>query len=159
MRLYRNMKIKVCSLEGETDFFDIVAGVLQGDTLAPYLFIFCQVSGLRTLIDLIKENGFTLEKARRRWYLANTTTQAETLLHSPEQGAGGIDLHMNTNKMEYMFFNQEEAISTLNSGLMKLVDKFMYLNSSSSSSISSVESDVSMHWAKAQAIIDRLLII
>ena len=25
----------------ETDFFNIVAGVLQGDTLAPYLFIIC----------------------------------------------------------------------------------------------------------------------
>ena len=32
------MKIKVHFLDGDTDYFDIVAGVLQGDTLAPYLF-------------------------------------------------------------------------------------------------------------------------
>ena len=33
--LYENMGIKVCSPDRDTDFFDIVAGVLQGDTLAP----------------------------------------------------------------------------------------------------------------------------
>ena len=39
--LYRNTKIKVRSPDGDTEYFDIVAGVLQGDTLAPYLFIIC----------------------------------------------------------------------------------------------------------------------
>ena len=41
MMLYKNTKVKVCSPDGDTDYFDIVAGVLQGDTLAPYLFIIC----------------------------------------------------------------------------------------------------------------------
>ena len=35
----------------ETDYFNIVAGVLQGDTLAPYLFIICLDYLLRTSID------------------------------------------------------------------------------------------------------------
>ena len=39
--LYRNTKVKVWSPDGDTEYFDIVAGVLQGDTLAPYLFIIC----------------------------------------------------------------------------------------------------------------------
>ena len=43
----------------ETDFFDIVAGVLQVDTLDPYLFIISPDYALWTSIDLIKENGFT----------------------------------------------------------------------------------------------------
>ena len=38
MMLYRNTKVKVCS-DGDTDYFDILGGVLLGDTLAPYLFI------------------------------------------------------------------------------------------------------------------------
>ena len=46
--LYRNTKVKVRSPDGDTDYFDIVAGVLQGDTLAPYLFIICQDYVLRT---------------------------------------------------------------------------------------------------------------
>ena len=38
MILYRNTKVKVRSPDGDTEYFDIVAGVLQGDTLAPYLY-------------------------------------------------------------------------------------------------------------------------
>ena len=41
MMLYRNRKVKVRSPDGDTDYFSIVADVLQGDTLAPYLFIIC----------------------------------------------------------------------------------------------------------------------
>ena len=39
MMLYRNTKAKVHSLDGNTDFFDSVSGVLHGDTLGLYLFI------------------------------------------------------------------------------------------------------------------------
>ena len=39
MMLCRNIEVKVCSLDGDTDYFGIVTGVLQGDTFAPYLFI------------------------------------------------------------------------------------------------------------------------
>ena len=47
--LYRNTKVKVHSPDGDTEYFDIVAGVLQGDTLAPYLFAICLDYVLRTL--------------------------------------------------------------------------------------------------------------
>ena len=50
---------------GDTEYFDIVAGVLQGDTLAPYLFIICLDDVLRTSIDKIRENGFELTKQRK----------------------------------------------------------------------------------------------
>ena len=62
----------VHSSDGDTDFFDIVAGVLQGDTFALYLFILCLGHVLRTSIDLIKENGFILKKARSKLYPAKT---------------------------------------------------------------------------------------
>ena len=39
--LYKNTKVKVRSPDGDTEYFDIVAGVLQRDMQAPYLFIFC----------------------------------------------------------------------------------------------------------------------
>ena len=109
------------SPDGDTEYFDIVAGVLQGDTLAPYLFIISLDYVLRTSIDKIRENGFELTKKRRRKYstktitdadygddieiLANIPNQAETLLHSLERAAAGIGLHVNVHKTEYMCYN------------------------------------------------------
>ena len=46
------MKITVRSLDGGTDFFDIVVGVRQGDTSEPYLFIICKDYVLIMSIDL-----------------------------------------------------------------------------------------------------------
>ena len=53
--LYKNTKVKVRSQSGDTNFFDTVAGVLQRDTLAPYLFIIYLDYVLPTSIDLMKE--------------------------------------------------------------------------------------------------------
>ena len=64
MILYRNTKVKIRSPDRDTDYFNIVAGELQGDTLAPYHFIICLDYVLRTSIDKIKENGFELTKKR-----------------------------------------------------------------------------------------------
>ena len=171
MMLCKNAKVKVRLPDGNTDYFDIVAGVLQGDTLAPYLFIICLDYMLQISIDLMKENGFTLAKERSRRYptqtipdvdytnnivlLANTPTQAKSLLHSQERAAGGIGLHVSTNKTEYICFNQRGDISTLNSGPLKLVDKFTYLGSS----ISSSENDINTRLAKAWTAIDGLPVI
>ena len=147
--LYKNTKVKVRSPDGDTEHFDIVAGVLQGDTLAPYLFIICLDYVLRTSIYQIRENGFELTKKRSRRYpvktitdadyaddialLVNTPNQAETLLHSLERAAAGIGLHVNAHKTEYMCYNQTGNISTLDATSLKLVDKFTYLGSSVSS--------------------------
>ena len=60
MMFYKNIKVKVRSLDGDTDFFDIVAGVLQAETLAPYVFIICLDNVLRMWSDLMKINGLTL---------------------------------------------------------------------------------------------------
>ena len=77
MMLYRNTKVKVLSLDGDRDYFDIVAGVLQGNKLSQYLFIFCLDSVLRTSIDKIKDNGFKLTKERSRRYPAPTITDTD----------------------------------------------------------------------------------
>ena len=160
--------MKVCSPDGDTEYFDIVAGVLQGDTLAPYLFIICVDYMLRTSIDKIKENNFELTKKRSRRYptktitdtdniaiLANTPNEAKTLLHSLERAAAGIGLHVNAHKTEYMNYNQTGEITTLDGTPLKLVDKFAYLGST----VSSTEKDIDTRLMKAWTAIDRLSII
>ena len=57
MMLYRNIEFKVYSPDSDTDFFDIVFGVLQEDTLAQYQFIISLDYILQTSVDLMKENG------------------------------------------------------------------------------------------------------
>ena len=164
--LYRNTKVKVRSPDGNTEYFDSVAGVLQGDMLAPYLFIICLDYVLRTSIDKIKENGFELTKKRSRRYpdadytddiaiLANTPDQAETLLHSLEQAAAGIGLYVNAHKTEYICYNQTEDISTLDGTPLKLVDKFTYLGSS----VASTKKDIDTRLTKAWTAINRLSIV
>ena len=41
MMLYTFTSSMVRAPDGDTDLFEITSGVLQGDTLAPYLFIIC----------------------------------------------------------------------------------------------------------------------
>ena len=145
--------------------------MLQGDTLAPYVFIIFLDYVLRTSIDNIRENGFELIKKRSRRYpaktitdtdyaddialLANTPNQAETLLHSLERAAAGIGLHVNAQKTEFMCFNKKGDISTLDGTSLKLIDKFTYLGSS----VSSTEKDIDTRLTKAWTAIDRLSII
>ena len=128
MMFYRNTKVKVPSPDGDRDHFEIEAGVLQRDTLAPYLFIICLDNVLKTSIDKIKENGFKFIKERSRRYPKKTITvytddigvsinvpaQTRTLLYSLEQAAAGISLHIKAQRTKYMCSNQTGDISTLN---------------------------------------------
>ena len=87
--------------------------------------------------------------------LANKPNQAETLLHSLEQAAAGIGLHVNAHKTEYICYNQTGDISTIDGTSLKLVDKFTYQGSS----VSSTEKDINTRLTKAWTAIDMLSII
>ena len=119
----------------------------------------------------MKEYGFTLKNARSRWYSAQTITdtdyvddiallaniliRAKSLLHCLVQAAGGFGLHLTSDKIEYMCFNQKGDVSTQNGGSLKLVNKFIYIWSS----ISSTENDINMQLVNAWTAIDILSII
>ena len=66
MIAYKNTKAITHPPDRLSNFFDIVDGFLQGDTLAPYLFIIFLDYVLRMLIILIKENGFTIKTEKKQ---------------------------------------------------------------------------------------------
>ena len=175
MMLYKNMKTMVHSPDGNTDFFDVVSGVLQRNTLEPFIFIIYLDYVLQTSIDLIKESDFSLKKKKKRGrsrqyptetitdpdytddlaLFANTSAQAELLLHCLKQASRGIGLNMNSEKTKFKCFKQEGAISTLNNKPLKIVNHSTYLGSK----ISSTESNVTLCIRKTQIAIDWLLTI
>ena len=86
---------------------------------------------------------------------ANTPTQAESLLLSLKRADGGIGLHVNADKTEYIYFYQRGKISTLKSGPLKLMEQFTYLGRR----VSSSEHDINTWLAKTWSAIDRLSVI
>ena len=120
----------VRSTDGDTDFFEIKASVLQGDTLAPYLFVICQDNILRHSTDQYRKYGLTLTPVRGRRYptktitdvdyaddivvLADDNDNAQKLLRILEESAAIIGLHTNAATTEYMSFHQDGQVETLN---------------------------------------------
>lgn len=170
MMLYINTRSMVRSPDGDTDFFDVTAGVLQGDTLAPYLFIICLDYVLRISVDKDLALGFTLRLRRSARHpavcltdidyaddlalLADTNSDAEKLLHILENAASEIGLYINCKKTKYIAQNQEQEtqIKSANDKNIESVDDFLYLGSY----IESTAHDIDVRKAKAWSALNKL---
>ena len=62
---YKDIYAKVITSDGETDNFQISKGVLQGDTLSPFLFVIILDYAMRQAIDG-REIEFGLEIIQRQ---------------------------------------------------------------------------------------------
>ena len=170
MMLYQNTRAMVRSPDGDTDLFNITAGVLQGDTLAPYIFIICLDYVLRKALDSNTELGFTLSKPRSRRHpavqitdadyaddiavLTNRLIDATSLLHKIEDAASEVGLYINASKTEFICLNQDQSdgMKTGNGEKIKSVDDFKYLGSY----IASTERDVNIRLGKAWGALNDL---
>ena len=135
--LYTGTKAKGLSPDGETEFFEILAGVLQGDTLAPYIFT--------TMIDYAPRQATGKDRKRNRRHNPDVITdldfaddialvteeleQAQDFLHRVLENAAKIGLHLDSDKTEFMSFNQaqDSVLKTVNNQNIKKVDNFKYL--------------------------------
>ena len=112
-----NTSAKVLTPDGETDTFPILAGVQQGDTLAPYLFIVILDYALRRVITGKEEKlGFTITPGKSRRVKPVTQTdfdyaddialvsdsveKTQALLLSVESECQKMGLQLNAKKAE-----------------------------------------------------------
>ena len=77
MMLYKNTRLMVISPDGDTPFFKITTSVLQGDTIAPFLFIICLDYVLRNSLKDIENLGLIITKCKSRRYPATRVTYIE----------------------------------------------------------------------------------
>ena len=143
--LYTNTKAKVITTDGETDVFNIVAGVLQGDTLAPFLFIIVLDYVLRISLDVNNNKGLLIKPRGSRRHPAkyitdidfaddiaipsNTVENAESLLHSLEEAAAYVGLVCNESKTEFISTSINPSMSAKSGKQLKEVSDFKYLGS------------------------------
>ena len=123
----------------------IQAGVLQGDTLAPFLFIVVLDYALRKALEGNEGNlGLTLKPRQSRRIgpqtitdldfaddialLANSLNEAEELLQMVEAAALTVGLTMNAKKTKAMIFNvPPTTITSLDGSDLEILEDFKYL--------------------------------
>ena len=170
MIAYKDTKSIVRSDDGDTEFINITGGVLQGDTLVPFLFIICLDYVLKMSLDRDNVLGFTLSERKSRRHPAikitdvdyaddlaivtDKTSESTILLHKIENTAKEIGLNINAGKTEFISINQgeNEKIKSLNGKDIKKVSDFKYLGSY----IQSTEKDMNIRLAKSWAALNKM---
>ncbi|XP_059833956.1 uncharacterized protein LOC132398475 [Hypanus sabinus] len=143
---YTETMAEVVSPDGEIAVFELLAAVLQGDTLAPYIFIIVLDYALRQATKVHDKLGFTIKPARTERIrpvmltdldfaegivlLSDQMEEAQQLLTKVEIECNKVGLHLNAKKTEYMAFNCNEGIlKTVKNDTIKKVLDFKYLGS------------------------------
>ena len=170
-KLYENTRASVLTPDGETELFSIVAGVLQGDTLAPYLFAIVLDYAMRQAVGG-KENelGFELERRKSSRHpavsisdldfaddialLSENVEQAQLLLTQLEVEAAKVGLHLNGKKTKVMTYNQpgQVNITTRNGDSLEIVENFKYLGSWMESTEKDFEIRKALAWSSCHKL-------
>lgn len=130
--------------------------MLQGDTLAPFLFTIVMDYALRQAIrGWEQEVGFTITPRRSRRYTAETLTdldyavqQAEELLNRVELECAMGGLRLNAKITEVITYNipqEHSPLTTIGGAVLKEVKDFKYLGAR----VNSTEQDIKMSKALA----------
>ena len=164
--LYDNTRARVISPDGETEYFDITTGILQGDTLAPYLFVIVLDYVMhQTLEGREEELGFQLERRKSRRIGPKVITdldfaddialiteeihQAQEMLDALEREAAKVGLYCNADKTEYQTFNQDleqNPIFSYQGKQLTVVSNFKYLGAWMESSEKDIKVRKALAW-------------
>lgn len=164
--LYTDTTATIITSDGETDPFNVLAGILQGDTLAPFLFIIVLDYVLRISLDNNKHKGIKVKPRKSSRFpaihetdvdfaddlalLANSLTHAQDLLISLETAANSVGLYLNEDKTEYLHLTPDQPvqlqIESLSGEILKCVDDFKYLGSFVMSSEKDFQTRKALAW-------------
>ena len=164
--MYTDTKAQILTPDGMSELFDILAGVLQGDTLAPYIFIIVVDYCMRQALDAHPELGLTLTPARSRrvksvhfsdvefaddiGLIADSIADIQSILSRVESAANAVGLYMNVGKTKYMTANimgPDVPILGNSGDRIEKKDNFLYLGSW----IKNTEDDIKVRKVKAWA--------
>ena len=143
---YIHTTAQVITEDGNSNCFKTEAGVLQGDTLAPYLFIIMIDYIMRTSTNESNHLGLTISERQSRRYPATKLTDtdfaddialfsdsiedAQSLLTLVVNAAKSVGLNINEDKTEYMTINiPNNTELQANGKTLNRVDNFKYLGS------------------------------
>ena len=140
IKLYENTRATIITPDGETEYFQVTTGVLQGDTLAPYLFaivldhVLHQTYSARELERQRSHrnpaiNITDLDFADDLALLMEEIKQAQEVLTRLENEAEKVGLFCNAKKTELQVFNHEFPVDVkVKCGKsLKRVENFKYL--------------------------------
>ena len=169
MSMYNEPKGRVKTSDGPTDPFPITQGVMQGDTLAPFLFVSVLNLVLRDAIEPQSSNGIIIREARGSGrvlrhmtpelrltdmdyaddivLLSHTVEGLKSLMEAVETRAASVGLKVNfkPGKTEYMVFNIPDAPPLICNGKpVVLTKEYKYLGS-----LCAVEQHIKMRIAMA----------
>jgi hypothetical protein len=170
--VYDGFKAKVRTSDGMSDAFSVTNGVLQGDTLAPYLFCIVLDWVLRMVVE--PSDGVTLVPGRESKgrflrgskgvkvtdtdfaddiaFFSDSFVNMQSMLDRLELYAGMVNLSINRKKTEFMLFGEWPHLDCSNSrlhlfdGEINHVDDFKYLGAWVRSSDSDMRRRKGLAW-------------
>ena len=165
--MYENTSALVITPEGKTEQFAIDTGVLQGDPLAPFLFIIYLDYALRSAVT--DSDGLTLKHCLSSRHpavvladidyaddialLESTIKSAQDLLNRVEKVCQDVRLFLNAPKTKYMHLNPSTNNSLVSSdgSPIELVQDFKYLGGYTNS-----DYDMNTHISQALSALNSL---
>ena len=168
MSLYTDTTACVRTSSGCTDEFDTTSGVLQGDTLAPYLFVIVMDYIIR--ISLTVEDGYTVRRRMSARHpairipalayaddaalLSDNAESAQRQLHRFEIASAKVGLCLNASKTKVMFVDDipYSDIHTVSGTTLAACDEFCYLGCNIADNTGAFQRRRQLAWVAARKL-------
>ena len=164
MQFYIGTSAVVATAYGNTEIFSTTSGVLQGDSLAPFLFITLLDYVLReTHLDNI--DGFTIIPRRSTRYPAvrigalvyaddiaitcDTIEQAHNVFRRLEMNASKVGLKINLRKTKILHAghnSEPNPVTTINGYTLEICNDILYLGVSTKTPLNVVQEKIGRAW-------------